>query len=167
MSHESASLRERSLPRSIAIPAGEPVAKLCTVALVCLPCVVVAYDGSAVGNRLRCNSIEEFGAQLLRDRQLVHLVTDDSGEPIGVITLDDLRKVRQQDRVTTKVRELMRDVQPVDSTADAFDTLALLNQSGNTNALVEENGTLVGVLSQANYADAITFRRGFQTGLGG
>ena len=111
-------------------------------------------------------TIDEFGAQLLRDRQTVHLVIDDSDTPVGVVTLDDLRKVRQKDRATTTVREIMRDVSAVESTADAFDTLALLQQSGSTNALVREDGDLVGLLSEASYAEAITIRRGFQSGLG-
>lgn len=56
----------------------------------------------------------------------------------------------------------MREVPNVESSAGAFDALALLQQSGGTTALVEEHGELVGVLSQSDYADAMTIRRGFQ-----
>lgn len=42
---------------------------------------------------------------------------------------------------------MMREVPRLESSADAFDTLALLNQSKASNALGYENETLVGVLS--------------------
>jgi Zn-dependent protease/CBS domain-containing protein len=108
-------------------------------------------------------TIDEFGAQMFRDHQTVHPVTDESGSTIGIITFDDLRKVRGQDRETTRVETIMREVPRLESTADAFDTLALLNQSGTSNALVQENGTLVGVLSESDYTHAMMIRRGFQS----
>jgi len=61
----------------------------------------------------------------------------------------------------------MREVPRVGTAADAFDTLALLNQSGSANALVEEGGAVVGVLSGSDYAHALTVHRGFRSGLGG
>ena len=112
-------------------------------------------------------TVDEFGDQLLRTRQSVHLVTDDTGAAVGVISLEDLREVRATDRTTTRVAEVMREVSRIESTADAFDTLALLNQAGSTNALVEENGNLVGVLSESDYAHALSIRRGFQSGISG
>ena len=51
--------------------------------------------------------------------------------------------------------------------ADAFDTLAVLNQAGSQNALVEEGGAVVGVLSQSDYSRALTFQRGFRSSLPG
>ncbi|NIC00771.1 site-2 protease family protein [Halobacterium sp. R2-5] len=108
-------------------------------------------------------SVAELGRRLLSDRQTLHLVTDSTGTARGVVALDDLRKVPERERDTTRVDEVMRDVPSVEPSADAFDTLALLQQSGGTTALVEENGELVGVLSQSDYADALTIRRGFQS----
>jgi len=111
-------------------------------------------------------TVGELGDRLLRDRQPVHLVTDGTGGIVGVVTLEDLRKAPAADRGTTPVAEVARAVGRVESSADAFDTLAVLNQSGNENALVEENGEVVGVLSRADYARAMSIRRGFQSGVG-
>jgi len=108
-------------------------------------------------------TITEFGDQLLRDRQSVHLVVDDAGDPLGLVTLDDLKAVRGKDRATTRIGDVVRTVTRVEPTDDAFDVLALLNQSGSSNALVEENGALVGVLSNSDYAHAMSVRRGFQS----
>ncbi|MBZ6495016.1 site-2 protease family protein [Natrinema longum] len=112
-------------------------------------------------------TVEEFGDQLLRDRRSIHLVTDDAGAVIGVVTLADLRTARGNDRGTTRIEDVMEAVSRIESTADAFETLAVLNQSGNANALVEENGELVGVLSKADYAHAMTVRRGFGSEVAG
>lgn len=112
-------------------------------------------------------TLEEFGDRMLRERHPLYLVTDDTGAVLGVITLDDVQTARGTDRGTTRVEEVMRPVSRVEPTDDAFDTLAVLNQSGSVNALVEENGEPVGVLSQSDYAHAMTVRRGFQSGLNG
>ncbi|WP_226005171.1 site-2 protease family protein [Natrinema salinisoli] len=109
-------------------------------------------------------TIEEFGDQLLRDRHSVHLVTDASGAVVGVVTLEDLRTARGNDRGSTRIEAVMQDVPRIESTADAFDTLPVVNQSGNV--LVEEAGEIVGVLSQSDYAHAMTIRRGFQSSIG-
>lgn len=112
-------------------------------------------------------TIGELGQQMLQDRQTAHLVTGTDGSVVGVVTLDDLKKARRGDRKTTRVEEIMEEVPQVESSADAFDTLAMLNQSGGSEALVYQNGTLVGVLSQADFARAMTIRRGFQSSIGG
>ncbi|AUV80857.1 peptidase M50 [Salinigranum rubrum] len=107
------------------------------------------------------STIDELGEQMLRDRQTVHLVTGLGGEVVGVVTLEDLRKARRADRATMRVTDIMEEVPRVETNDDAFDTLALLNQAGRSEALVYKNGTLVGVLSQADFARAMTIRRGF------
>ncbi|WP_226040184.1 site-2 protease family protein [Natrinema sp. DC36] len=112
-------------------------------------------------------TLEEFGGRMLRERYPLYLVTDDTGAVLGIITLDDVQKARGKERGTTRVEEVMRVVSRVEPTDDAFDTLAVLNQSGSVNALVEENGEPVGVLSQSDYAHAMTVRRGFQSGITG
>jgi hypothetical protein len=61
----------------------------------------------------------------------------------------------------------MESAQRIESTADAFDTLAAIQQSGGSEALVYEEGTLVGVLSEADYARAMQIGRGFQTSIAG
>jgi CBS domain-containing protein len=111
-------------------------------------------------------TINELGTQMLRNRQTVYPVIDENGITVGVITLNDLQRVRPQDRETTRIEAIMREVPRIEPTADAFETLALLDRSGTSNALVQENGKLVGVLSDSDYAHAMTIRRGFQGGIG-
>jgi len=111
-------------------------------------------------------TVEAFGRQLLRDRKPIHLVTDD-GTPVGLVTLEDLRSVKRTNHSTITVREIMREVPRIDADADAFDTLVELQGSGGVDAIVERGGALVGVLSEADYAHALTIQRGFRSGVGG
>ncbi|WP_435180232.1 site-2 protease family protein [Halorussus sp. AFM4] len=106
-------------------------------------------------------TIDEFGDLMLRDRQTAHLVTDDGGAVVGVVTLADLRRVDRDDWATTRVRDVVRELPEVEATADAFDTLALLTQSGSPTALVESDGEPVGVLTESDYGHALTIRRGY------
>ncbi|WP_380678804.1 site-2 protease family protein [Salinigranum sp. GCM10025319] len=112
-------------------------------------------------------TVDELGDQMLRDRQTIHLVTAADGSVVGLVSLEDLKKARRADRTTTRVETIMTEVPQVESTADAFDTLAMLNQSGGSRALVYENGTLVGVLSESDFSQAMTIRRGFRSSVSG
>jgi len=112
-------------------------------------------------------TVEVFGAQMLRNRKPIHLVVDDDGSPIGVVTLEDLQHARRTDHATTTVEEIMRDVPRIDPAADAFDTLVELQGTGSLDAIVQRDGDLVGVLSEADYAHAMTIQRGFRSGIGG
>jgi Zn-dependent protease/CBS domain-containing protein len=111
-------------------------------------------------------TIDEFGEQMLRDRRTVHLVVDAEGTPVGIVTLDDLKKARRGDRATT-VGDIVRDVPDIDPNADAFDTLVELQSAGAVDALVQRDGDLLGILSEADYAHAMTIQRGFRSGIGG
>ncbi|WP_284014742.1 site-2 protease family protein [Halobaculum litoreum] len=108
-------------------------------------------------------TVEAFGRQLLSDRQPVHLVVDDDGAPLGVVTLESFKRVEGRDRATVTLSEVAQELSRIDADADAFDTLAQLSAGGTTRALVEDDGRLVGVLSESDYASAITIRRGFRS----
>jgi len=86
--------------------------------------------------------------------------------PIGVVTLDDLKKARREDHATTTVGDIVRDVPRVDPSADAFDTLVQLQSGGGLDAIVQWDGERVGILSEADYAHAMTIQRGFRSGIG-
>jgi len=85
---------------------------------------------------------------------------------VGIVTLDDLKKARRQARDTDTVGEIMRDVPRVDPDADAFDMLGQLQGSGSLDAIVQRDGELFGVLTEADYAHAMTIQRGFRSGVG-
>jgi len=107
-------------------------------------------------------TLAAFGDRLLGDRQSVHVVTD-GDEILGVVALADLRRAKGRDHETTRVAEITREVPRVSPEADAFDTLVTLNEAGTTSALVEADGELIGVLTEADYAHVMSIRRGFQT----
>ncbi|MUV61614.1 site-2 protease family protein [Halobacterium sp. CBA1126] len=106
-------------------------------------------------------TLAAFGDRLLSDRQAVHLVTD-GDEVLGVVALADLRKAKGKNHGEARVRDVVREVPRVAPDDDAFDTLVALNEAGTSTALVEADGNLVGVLSESDYAHAMTVRRGFQ-----
>ncbi|MEF8877045.1 MAG: site-2 protease family protein [Haloarculaceae archaeon] len=112
-------------------------------------------------------TVEELGERMLSDRRTVYMVLGEGGSIVGVVSLDDLKQARKRDRGQDTAGAVMREVQRVTTDADAFDTLALLNQAGSTDALVEEDGAVVGVLSRSDYTRALTFQREFRSGLGG
>ena len=125
---------------------------------------IATRDVNAVPAR---TSIDELGSRMLRERRTVYPVLDDGGSIVGVVTLEDLKRARRQERASATVEGVMREVLRVRTDADAFDTLALMNQAGSGNALVEENGAVVGVLSQSDYAHALTIQRGFRSSMSG
>lgn len=112
-------------------------------------------------------TVDDFGSQMLRNRNPIHLVVDGDGDAVGIVTLDDLKKARRQDRDTDTVGEIMRDVPRVDPDADAFDILGQLQGSGGLDAIVQRDGELFGVLTEADYAHAMTIQRGFRSGVAG
>jgi CBS-domain-containing membrane protein len=112
-------------------------------------------------------TVEELGSRMLAERRTVYMVLNEGGSTVGVVTLDDLRASRKRDRESATVETIMREAPRVGVDADAFDTLAVLNQAGSQNALVEEGGAVVGVLSQSDYSRALTFQRGFRSSLPG
>ncbi|MFD1632394.1 site-2 protease family protein [Haloplanus ruber] len=132
------------------------------------------FDGITVGDIAThdpatvaaTTTVEAFGTRMLRDRQPLHLVTDD-GAPVGIVTLADLKAAPRGDHSAITVQEIMREVPRVDSAADAFDTLVQLRGADGLTAIVERDGALVGVLSEADYAHAMMVQRGFRTGVSG
>jgi Zn-dependent protease len=112
-------------------------------------------------------TVDELGDRMLRDRQTVHLVTGADGAVVGVVTLDDFKKARRTEHATVPVEAIMKEVPRIEASSDAFDTLASLTQTGSSEALVYENGVLAGILTEADFARAMTIRRGFGSSLGG
>ncbi|WP_435349329.1 site-2 protease family protein [Haloarchaeobius sp. HRN-SO-5] len=107
-------------------------------------------------------TVAEFGDRMLRERQTVYPVTDRIGEIVGIVTLNDLKQTKREERETKTVGTLLRDVPRVDASADAFDTLVHLGQAKSPTALVVDGDSVVGVVSEADYARAFTIQRGFE-----
>ena len=110
-------------------------------------------------------SVAELVDRMIQDRQTFYPVSDADGRITGVVALDDVRKVKADNRESTAVEAIKRDVSRIPSTADAFDTLTVLQGPGGVSALVEDQGQIVGLLSDADYAHAMSIRKGFQSGV--
>ncbi|MFB6280605.1 MAG: site-2 protease family protein [Haloferacaceae archaeon] len=103
--------------------------------------------------------LDDLADRMAADRQTVYPVTDGDGV-VGVVSLADLAG---RSRDATTVGSVARDVPRIPATADAFETLARLHADRAADALVVENGTVLGVLSESDYAHALTVQRGFRT----
>jgi len=123
---------------------------------------IMTRDPKTVSAR---TSVAELIDHMIRDRQTLYPVVDASGSITGVVSLNDVRQVKDQNRESTTVEAIKRDVSLIPSTADAFETLALL-QGGGLFALVEDQGRVVGMLSEGDYAHAMSFQQDFRSGVG-
>ena len=110
------------------------------------------------------STVEALAEKMLRDRQTIFPVVDESGEFSGIVSLADLKGVKKAEHGTTLVASVMKDVPRVESSADAFDVLGLLNEAGSSKALVAEGGQIIGILSENDYSHALSIQRGFQAG---
>ncbi|BAY19556.1 peptidase M50 [Anabaenopsis circularis NIES-21] len=100
-------------------------------------------------------SLREFA-----DEQILHkqdwrrfLVTDDAGQLVGAVTLDDLRTIPTAQWTETQVQEIMRPVaasNTVKSDQPLLEVIQLLEQQKlSALAVIRENGVLVGILEKA------------------
>lgn len=106
------------------------------------------------------DSAADLMDRLLRARRSDLLVTD-GGDIVGIVTASSLRSVDPADYAMTRVGELATtDLPRVDSGESAFDALIALNQARSDVALVEEDGRLIGAISQADFAVALDLQRG-------
>jgi Zn-dependent protease/CBS domain-containing protein len=110
------------------------------------------------------STVAEFVDQMLANRRTEFGVTDETGATVGIVSLQHLKDVGERNRATTPVADVMAEEPPtVQATADAFDALVELGNTKTSYALVEEEGAIVGLLSQADYASALELRRGIGT----
>ena len=107
-------------------------------------------------------TVADFADRMLRERRTTYLVRDDAGAVVGVATLDGLKDVPADARGTTRVGAIARDLPRVDSTADAFDTMAAVGGRAGPFALVEVDGAVAGLLSEADFAHALSMQREFR-----
>lgn len=107
------------------------------------------------------STVTEFVDQMLVDRRTEYGVTNEMGATVGIVSLQHLKGVDERNRKTTLISDVMAE-EPltVQATADAFDTLVEISSTKASFALVKENGSVVGVLSRADYARALELRRG-------
>jgi CBS domain containing-hemolysin-like protein len=103
---------------------------------------------------------------MVSDRKTAYPVVDDfSGDVVGVVTLNELRQVREVERDAILAGEIAREVPRVDPTADAFETLLTLTQTRGDLLLVGDETGVIGLVSQGDYAHALSMQREFRVGI--
>ena len=111
-------------------------------------------------------TVAELVDRMMRDRKTAYPVVDDAtGGVVGVVTLEDLRGVREVERDAILVGEIAREVPRVDPGADAFETLAALTGTAGNLMLVGDERDVVGLLTQGDYAHALSMQREFRAGV--
>ncbi|MDY7080890.1 MAG: site-2 protease family protein, partial [Halobacteria archaeon] len=105
--------------------------------------------------------LSEFAQRMLLDKKTAYAVEED-GEIVGILTLDDVKKVKSDEMETRTVGDIaIRDSARVSIGDDAFETLMAMgqNQGRNRSALVEENGKVVGVVTQNDFGSILELRK--------
>jgi Zn-dependent protease/predicted transcriptional regulator len=111
-------------------------------------------------------TVAELVERIVQDRKTAYPVVDEvSGDVVGVVTLEDLRGVREVERDAILVGEIAREVPRVDPGADAFETLATLSGTAGDFMLVADDRDVIGLLSQADYTHALSMQREFRGGV--
>lgn len=111
-------------------------------------------------------TVAELVERIVQDRKTAYPVVDEvSGDVVGVVTLEDLRGVREVERDAILVGEIAREVPRVDPGADAFETLATLSETAGDFMLVADDRKVIGLLSQADYTHALSMQREFRSGV--
>jgi Zn-dependent protease len=111
-------------------------------------------------------TVAELVSRMVSDRKTAYPVVDDfSGDVVGVVTLNELRQVREVERDAILAGEIAREVPRVDPTADAFETLLTLTQTRGDLLLVGDETGVIGLVSQGDYAHALSMQREFRVGI--
>ena len=103
------------------------------------------------------DTIAELVERMFRERHIGYPVVD-SGDLVGMVTLDDAREVRTEERDAYYVEDVMsRDVRTIHPGADAMDALRELQQQDiGRLPVVDEWGDLVGIISRTDLMTAFT-----------
>ncbi|MDQ3761271.1 MAG: site-2 protease family protein [Actinomycetota bacterium] len=92
-------------------------------------------------------------SDLIRHRHSTFPLTEDGGPPIGLVTFNQIRRVPQQARATTRLRDIacpLEQVPQVRPDEPVADLLPRLSECAEGRALVLSDGVLVGIVSPAD-----------------
>ncbi|WP_368411920.1 CBS domain-containing protein [Haladaptatus halobius] len=110
--------------------------------------------------------VTEFVDQMLRERWTSYPVVDGTGDIVGIVTLDALRRTHRRDHESTMVGEIMvQDIPRISATENAFIVLMLLGENNAEFALVEDHGTVIGLITQADIATVLQVRQAESGGI--
>lgn len=109
----------------------------------------------------RGTAVDGVLPRLLGARRSELPVVDDSGAVVGAVTASALRDVDPDDYQTTTVESLLStDLPRLDAEMTAFDGLIELDSTRASVALVERDGSVVGIISRSDYSATLALRQG-------
>jgi CBS domain-containing protein len=99
----------------------------------------------------------EVSERMIRERRVAFAVAEGS-EVVGVVGLEDVKRVPAEERERLTVADVLRRVAPIDATDEAARAMRAFAEAKAPFVPVVENGALAGVLSQADVARALQLR---------
>ncbi len=103
------------------------------------------------------DSVYELGERMIRERRLAYPVVDGAAV-LGIVTLEDVQKVPREERHRSQIRDVVRQVEPVDAADEAAKAVRALTETGVAAIPVVEQGRLLGVLSQLDLARGLQLK---------
>jgi Zn-dependent protease len=104
--------------------------------------------------------LEEVFGRMFGARRSDLAVVDARGDIVGVLTASALKEVPQEEYATRTVGEILRaDLPRIDSETTAADGLYELMRGRSDVAIVERDGTAVGLVSRGDFMSALDLRR--------
>jgi Zn-dependent protease len=101
-------------------------------------------------------TVEELTQRMLAERHTGYPVTDEDGSVVGIVTLGDVEDVRETERSSTTIASLMtEDVLTVEPDVAAADVLRTMASNGVGRLVVEERGSMVGIISRTDVMTAV------------
>jgi len=105
-------------------------------------------------------TVADLFDRLLGARRTDLAVVDEAGNVVGVVTASELRKVSPGEYETTTVASIATTNLPhIESDTSAFDALYELMGDRQDVAIVERDGTPIGIVSREDFNAALTLRR--------
>ncbi|WP_162224364.1 site-2 protease family protein [Halorussus amylolyticus] len=105
-------------------------------------------------------SVETLLDRMMTERRTEFPVVDDDGTVVGVVSIADVRRVKNRDSAETTVGEILREgASRVSADTDAFEVLGLLNTGKTAIVVVEDAGEPIGVLTRTDFTAALDIRR--------
>jgi CBS domain-containing protein len=99
-------------------------------------------------------SVHDAAERMLRERRTVLIVTS-GGAPLGIITLEAVKRVPVELRARMLARDAMKALQPLSPGDDATQALRLLGENDVPQLPVADGGQLVGAVGRDDIARAL------------
>jgi Zn-dependent protease/CBS domain-containing protein len=102
-------------------------------------------------------TVFEVGERMIRERRVAFPVVQ-GAEVLGVVALEDVKRIPAAERERLRVAEVLRRVPAMDASEEAAKAMRAFAEARTPFVPVTENGALAGVLSQADVARALQLR---------